>query len=175
MTIAELDAMPAEQAHVLLQSCCGAPAWVRGMLAERPFRSHDRLLAAADDVWYSLGQDDWLEAFAHHPQLGEQRAQAATTDQSRAWSATEQVLVASGASDVRVALANANREYAERFGYICIICATGLGAEEILRLTRARLGNAPDMEIGIAASEQGKITRLRLERLVGQTSTQDSA
>ena len=175
MTIAELDAMPAEQAHVLLQSCCGAPAWVRGMLAVRPFRSHDRLLAAANDRWYSLGQDDWLEAFAHHPQLGEQRAQAATTDQSRAWSATEQVLVASGASDVRVALANANREYAERFGYICIICATGLGAEEILRLTRARLGNAPDMEIGIAASEQGKITRLRLERLVGQTSTQDSA
>ena len=36
----------------------------------------------------------------------------------------------------------------------------------MLALCRARLANAPDAELAVAAEEQLKITRLRLERLL---------
>ena len=64
------------------------------------------------------------------------------------------------------ALAEGNRVYEERFGYIFIVCATGRSAEEMLGLLRARLGNEPEKEIHIAMGEQEKITRLRLEKLL---------
>jgi hydroxyisourate hydrolase len=136
------------------------------MLTRRPFENRARLLAAADQVFQTLSESDWLEAFAHHPRLGERRTQAATTEQSRTWSAMEQSRVADSETGVRNDLAQANREYEARFGYIPIICAMGLGAEEILAITQARTRNAPADELRIAAREQEKITRLRLERLV---------
>ena len=175
MTLADLNDMPADRAAPLLQSCCGAHAWVQTMLARRPFTSLDTLLDMADTVWWSLKHEDWLEAFAHHPRLGEQRAQSDTTSMARNWSADEQSRVAAAATDVLAALANANREYEARFGYICIICATAKSADEILAITRGRLSNTPSVELRIAAEEQRKITRLRLERLVGELSTRVSA
>ena len=53
-----------------------------------------------------------------------------------------------------------------RFGFIFIVCATGKSAAEMLALLRARLDNDPDDELRIAAAEQAKITRLRLEKLL---------
>ena len=61
-------------------------------------------------------------------------------------------------------LARANAAYAKRFGYTCIVCATGKTAEELLSVTEARLGNDPATELSVAAEEQRKITRLRLAR-----------
>jgi 2-oxo-4-hydroxy-4-carboxy-5-ureidoimidazoline decarboxylase len=63
-------------------------------------------------------------------------------------------------------LEEANREYLEKFGYIFIVCATGKTADEMLAILRSRLPNSPEQEIRVAAEEQNKITRLRLERLV---------
>jgi OHCU decarboxylase len=68
---------------------------------------------------------------------------------------------------VRAALAAANREYEQRFGYIYIVFATGESAEEMLALARERLRNDPDIELRVAAEEQRKITRLRLDKLLG--------
>jgi len=65
------------------------------------------------------------------------------------------------------ALAEGNRRYEEKFGYIFIVCATGKTAEAMLELLRRRLPNEPDDEIAIAADEQARITRLRLERIEG--------
>ena len=69
--------------------------------------------------------------------------------------------------DVRQALANANREYERRFGYIYIVCASGRTAGELLATATERLRNDPDVELAVAADEQRKITRLRLEKLLG--------
>jgi 2-oxo-4-hydroxy-4-carboxy-5-ureidoimidazoline decarboxylase len=60
------------------------------------------------------------------------------------------------------ALADGNRRYEERFGYIFIVCASGRTAAEMLAMLTARLGNDPTREIEIAAAEQAKITALRL-------------
>jgi 2-oxo-4-hydroxy-4-carboxy-5-ureidoimidazoline decarboxylase len=67
---------------------------------------------------------------------------------------------------VLAALAEGNRAYEERFGYIFIVCATGKNADEMLALLRARMPNPPESEIRNAAGEQMKITRLRLEKLL---------
>ena len=61
-----------------------------------------------------------------------------------------------------------NRAYEKRFGHIYIVCATGRSAEEMLALARERLRNDPGNELRIAAEEQRKITRLRLDKLLDQ-------
>jgi 2-oxo-4-hydroxy-4-carboxy-5-ureidoimidazoline decarboxylase len=135
------------------------------MTARRPFESADALFAAAEDVWAGLGRDDWLEAFAAHPRIGDidgLRKKFATTAD---WSAGEQAGVAGAAEQVLRDLAAGNADYEARFGHTFIVCATGKTAAEMLALLRARLANDPAAELRVAAAEQAKITRLRLEKL----------
>jgi OHCU decarboxylase len=164
-TVADLDTLPAKEASRLLRSCCGSARWVDGMLARRPLGTLAALLTAADEVWWSLAPDDWLEAFAHHPRIGESRSAATQSERARGWSSGEQAGMDAAGGDLRHQLAQANGEYEARFGYICIVCATGRSAEELLAATRSRLSNTADSELHIAAEEQRKITRLRLEKL----------
>jgi len=67
---------------------------------------------------------------------------------------------------VAAALADGNLTYEARFGRIYIVCATGKSAEEMLGILRSRLANDPEAELRVAAGEQAKITRLRLEKLL---------
>ena len=67
---------------------------------------------------------------------------------------------------LRAEMSDGNAAYRERFGYTYIVCATGRSAEEMLALLRARLDNLPDVELGVAAAEQARITRIRLEKLL---------
>ena len=165
-SVSMLDRMPEMEAALLLESCCGSRAWVLGMLDRRPFVSLDALLRAADDVWWSLGPDDWRKAFDHHPRIGESAAAAAPGERARGWSADEQRGVSSSAEEVREALAVGNREYERRFGHIYLVSAAGRTAAELLALLRQRLTNDPETELRVAAAEQAKITALRLGKLL---------
>ena len=173
--VAAFDALPDYDAALLLESCCGSHAWVRAMLERRPFRALVRVFAEADAIWWSLSPEDWREAFDHHPRIGEQSAAAPQAAIARAWSADEQCGAATSSDATRQALAEENRKYERRFGHIYLVCATGKSAEEMLDLLRARLSNAPATELRVAALEQAKITRLRLEKLFGSTSTGERA
>jgi 2-oxo-4-hydroxy-4-carboxy-5-ureidoimidazoline decarboxylase len=82
------------------------------------------------------------------------------------WSLVEQARVSAAGPGVRDRLAQANREYEARFGYIFIVCATGKSAEEMLALLERRMTHAPDDELAVAAEQQREIARLRLERLL---------
>ena len=64
------------------------------------------------------------------------------------------------------ALAEGNRAYEEKFGFVYLICATGKTADEMLANLRSRMNNERDVELRIAADEQKKIMELRLEKLV---------
>jgi 2-oxo-4-hydroxy-4-carboxy-5-ureidoimidazoline decarboxylase len=66
------------------------------------------------------------------------------------------------------ALADANRRYEERFGHLFIVCASGLSGEEMLARLEHRLRHHPEDEWKLAAGEQAKITRLRLQKLLGE-------
>lgn len=165
-TLADLNALPPHAAEPLFGACCGAPGWVQAMLARRPFASVESLLAASDEVSATLAPAQWLAAFAHHPRIGEQRAAAPVSGTAQSWSEAEQGAAASGDDALRDELREAQRLYEQRFGYIFIICASGRPAREILDALRARMRNSPDAELRVAAEEQRKITRLRLEKLV---------
>ncbi|MFL5422591.1 MAG: 2-oxo-4-hydroxy-4-carboxy-5-ureidoimidazoline decarboxylase, partial [Myxococcales bacterium] len=65
--VAAFDTLPDHEAAPLLESCCGSLAWVQSMLARRPFGTLQRVLDKADEIWWSLGPEDWREAFDHHP------------------------------------------------------------------------------------------------------------
>ena len=125
-------------------------------------------MTAAERIWWSLGEQDWLEAFSAHPQIGGRQAQNTQDAQARDWSEEEQAGVRGIDESTLDELAEANRAYEEKFGYIFIVCATGKTAAEMLALLRSRLPNDPGIELRNAAEEQRKITRLRLEKLLSQ-------
>ncbi|HVJ19572.1 MAG TPA: 2-oxo-4-hydroxy-4-carboxy-5-ureidoimidazoline decarboxylase [Polyangiaceae bacterium] len=161
-----MNSLPAAEAEAALFRCCGSSRWVSSMLARRPFATREALLAAADEIWAGLGRADFLEAFSHHPAIGadiaELRKRFAATS---AWSSEEQAGAAEADEATLAALRAGNLSYAARFGYIFIVCASGKSAREMLALLEQRLQNAPQIELGVAAAEQAKITKLRLEKL----------
>jgi 2-oxo-4-hydroxy-4-carboxy-5-ureidoimidazoline decarboxylase len=132
------------------------------MLARQPFADRDALLKAAREEWFALGEADWLEAFSHHPKIGDRASLEARFPATHDLSANEQAAVASARAEVLDALADANHRYDQRFGFIFIVCATGKSAEEILKLLRDRLNNDRATELRNAAEEQAKITTIRL-------------
>src|SRR5205823_2893278 len=103
MTLSELNELPVARVTELFTACCGSATWVSHMVARRPFVSRDELLVSADHVWDGLARDDWLEAFRHHPRIGESAAAVAQGEQARQWSAGEQVAVRRAADSIRLA------------------------------------------------------------------------
>lgn len=160
-----LNALPDEAARAALERCCGSSRWVSAMLAERPFRSDLHVLGASREHWIRLAPQDWLEAFTHHPRIGD-RASGAVQSRTADLSQREQSGMQSVQADVREALAEGNITYEDRFGHVFLICATGRSPEEILAALQARLANDPETELRIAAEEQARITELRLKGLI---------
>jgi len=176
--LSELNALTPAVAERELLRCCGSTRWARAMTEARPFASFEELSSTADTVWASLERRDRIEAFEAHPKIGGAgKAGGAggaggdgehgdTDAETAAWSGAEQAGVAGASRDVIERLAEANREYEARFGYIFIVCATGKSADEMLHLLQQRINNFPDAELRIVAEEQRKITQLRLAKLI---------
>lgn len=131
------------------------------MTARRPFESLATMHRVGTEIWTSLTEPDWLEAFAAHPKIGEQKTGAK-------WSATEQSGMDSAGEQTVAAMRRLNKEYEQKFGWIFIVCATGKSAGEMLRLLGERINNDPSTELRIAAAEQLTITNLRLEKLISE-------
>jgi OHCU decarboxylase len=166
MTLNDLNTIPPARATELFTACCGSSRWVSHMVGRRPFISLEALLAAADETWTSLAEQDWHEAFAHHPRIGESTSAVAQSDRGREWSAGEQASVTRASESIRLAQGDMNAQYERRFGYIYIVCATGRTPNEMFAIARDRLSNDPATELKVAAEEQRRIMRLRLEKLL---------
>ena len=162
--LARWNALRPEEAAENILPCCGSKVWARGMAACRPILNEAALLAACDQVWKSLPEPDWMEAFRSHPRIGESHSLAATPARSAAWSGEEQRSVGVSGEDVKVALAEGNRAYEQRFNRIFIVCATGKSAQEILEILRRRLQNDEKTELHEAAEQQRQIAHLRLNK-----------
>jgi OHCU decarboxylase len=159
MTLDELNHLDPSHAASAFARCCGSTRWAAAMTAARPFASLDATRRRADEIWASLGESDWLEAFAAHPKIGERRPVSE-------WSAAEQAGMTAAGDDTTARLAALNAAYEARFGYIFIVCATGKSSSEMLALLLARMTNDPGRELAVAAEEQRRITALRLAKLV---------
>jgi allantoicase len=165
--IPRLNQLGRKQAAEMLYDCCGSRKWVEQVLARRPFADASALLDAAEDAWSSLGRQDWLAIFRTHPPIGGGKAAAKQSAAARRWSAGEQSLAQKAAPETLAVLAAANRAYEATFDHVFLICATGKSSEQILKSLQERLGHDAETELRIAADEQRKITRLRLEKLLG--------
>jgi 2-oxo-4-hydroxy-4-carboxy-5-ureidoimidazoline decarboxylase len=142
-------------------ACCSARRWAQAMVELRPFSGIEALSLTADQVWGAMEEEDWLEAFAGHPRIGERKTPAAAT-QSAAWSQQEQSSTATAANQVLSELAAANLLYEQRFGFTYIVCATGKNAEEMLGILRLRLSHDRTSELRDAAEQQRQIMQIRL-------------
>jgi len=162
--LARWNFLPVGTAVNEILPCCGSRAWADGMVARRPLPDEVALLAASDEIWRSLSESDWLEAFRSHPRIGESRAPKVAMPQSAAWSEQEQRNVADGGDSTKIALAEGNREYERRFDRIFIVCATGKPPAEILKILRRRLENDEHTELQEAAEQQRQITQIRLRK-----------
>ena len=163
-----LNSLPHEEAAKALLQCCGSKRWAEEVSKNRPYSSLETLTESANDVWWSLQPDDWLEAFRSHPKIGEKKAAAPVSDRSSQWSGQEQAGVSNSSRETVDALAALNWAYEQKFGFIFIICATGKTSEEMLEALKQRLENDPEKELPIAAAEQGKITELRLKKMINR-------
>jgi 2-oxo-4-hydroxy-4-carboxy-5-ureidoimidazoline decarboxylase len=150
-------------------ACCGATRWARVMVALRPLAGANELKAAADSIWATMQESDWLEAFACHPRIGERKAVHATdssTTQSAAqyaaWSRQEQSSTATAADSTLAAIAAGNVQYEKLFGFTYIVCATGKSADEMLVILQRRLASDRAAELREAAEQQRQITQIRL-------------
>jgi 2-oxo-4-hydroxy-4-carboxy-5-ureidoimidazoline decarboxylase len=155
-TAAALDAMLA---------CCGSKRWAEGMVALRPIGSVEALSEAADCVWNTMQEADWLEAFACHPRIGEREpahAAANATARSAVWARQEQSSASAASELVLAELAEGNRFYEQRFGFTYIVCATGKSAGEMLAILKRRLESSRDAELREAAEQQRQILQIRL-------------
>jgi OHCU decarboxylase len=135
------------------------------MHARQPFADAEAMQKAADEIWWSLTTEDWLEAFSKHPRIGQNWI---GENAIAKWSAEEQSGMSKAGITTAEAMARLNVDYADKFGFIFIVCAAGKSAEEMLELLEIRFKHSRGEEIAIAAAEQAKITHLRLDKLLGE-------
>ena len=161
--LTRFNALPAAEAERALSGCCASRAWTRAISTGRPYPDIGALVSAGVAAIASLAWGDLAEALAAHPRIG-QRPEGAGVE--AAWSRREQAGVEGADAVTLAALAEANREYEERFGHVFLIFASGRTPAQMLAAARARLGNDVDRERVVVRAELGRITALRLERLM---------
>ena len=161
MTIKAFNKLAKAEKAKQLQSCCGSSAWVELMMKQKSFATEKDLVSSAIDNWYNQCSSlDWLEAFTHHPKIGDIKSL------TKKFAGKEQSSVAAASKKTITALAKANKDYETKFGFIFIVCATGKSATEMLCLLEDRLTNTIGEELHIAMGEQMKITLLRFQKLI---------
>ena len=166
MTLEEFNHLPKEEAAAQLATCCGSAKWQTELMKSFPFTDEQALLNKAVSDWYACSEADRLEAFTHHPKIGDIESLTEKFASTQHLAGKEQAGVNEASLAVIQELALANAEYEKKFGFIFIVCATGKSAHEMLRLLKDRLQNTRAEELYIAMGEQAKISFLRLKRMI---------
>lgn len=166
MKLSEFNSLDKHTAFIELEKCCGSKTWINSMIAARPFAKLNVLHKFSDKVWERCDENDFLEAFKHHPQIGNVSSLKKKFASTATWASNEQQGTSVASDVVLNALKHANDDYLKKFGFIFIVCATGKTAQQMLDLLNQRLENDTITELQIAAAEQNKITHLRLDKLL---------
>lgn len=152
--------LTAQRNHLL--HFCYCTQWADKVLASAPFATVSALQTTMQTAWQNVSETDLLQAFGAHPKIGDinilrdKFAVQAHKEQGQVTQATEQTLQQ---------LMTFNDAYADKFGFIFIICASGKSAEFMLGELQTRLHNTREQELINAAQEQEKIMLLRLQQL----------
>jgi 2-oxo-4-hydroxy-4-carboxy-5-ureidoimidazoline decarboxylase len=157
--LARFNDLEERAAFTALHEACASTAWVRRLLAARPYATADELYAASDAAMAELTPADLEEAMAGHPPIGRPRPGDPT-------SAREQRGMAGASAELQAEMLELNLAYQEKFGHVFLICATGRTGEQMRDAVKERIGNSREQEREIIRTELGRINRIRLARLV---------
>lgn len=174
MTLNELNHLDDNAAYDWFETTCAAERWVNAMVTARPFATVDAVCRQAAEIWQSLADADYREAFEAHPMIGDVNSLRAKFANTKHTAASEQQGTAVASDETLQALHRLNNEYLNKHGFIFIICATGLSADTMLEALQKRLPNDTATELANAASEQIKITLLRLNKGLNTPPTQEA-
>jgi len=159
-TLAAFNTAPPEAAERDVLACCASRSFAETIVGGRPYRDPAALQDAVNAAFTALSWDDIAEGMNAHPRIGDRVP-------GSGWSGREQSGATSASDAVQQALADGNVAYEQRFGYVFLICATGLSGQDMLDQLRVRLGHDPEAERAVAREELRKITQLRLAKLLG--------
>ncbi|MGW4173421.1 2-oxo-4-hydroxy-4-carboxy-5-ureidoimidazoline decarboxylase [Streptomyces chartreusis] len=157
--LARFNALEEHAAHAALHEACASTAWVRRLLAGRPYATTDALFTASDAATAGLTAEDLSEAMAGHPPIGRPKPGDPT-------SAREQRGMGGASEELKAEMLELNLAYQDRFGHVFLICATGRTGEQMRDAVKERIGNSPEQEREIVRTELGRINRIRLARIV---------
>lgn len=166
LTLEELNESTPSVFEAYISKCCGATNWVEKMTAARPFSSRKDVLEKAENAWFACKKSDWLEAFTHHPKIGDVESLKKKFASTAAWASGEQGKVQAASTVVLEELKLYNDLYLNKFGFIFIVFATGKTAGEMLSILKMRYENDAVEEVVNALLEQNKITKIRIEKLL---------
>lgn len=153
------NALPRRRAIHALYECCCSVTWASRVAGGRPFTSHAELLARADAELFGLPDDEIVQALHCHPRIGQRsNSQSSRLEQCAVWAADP---------DIMHTLADAGAAYEDRFGFRYICCAAGRDGHDLLADLNQRMLHNLDTERKVLTDELAKITRTRLERMLG--------
>ncbi|HEV2374791.1 MAG TPA: 2-oxo-4-hydroxy-4-carboxy-5-ureidoimidazoline decarboxylase, partial [Streptosporangiaceae bacterium] len=129
--------LPRDSAESWLLDCCASRAWAGVVAAGRPYADRGSLLASASTEVHALDWPEVEEALRAHPPLGGQLEAGTPSAMARA----EQAGLAGAGAAATLALAESNRSYESRFGYVFLTCADQRDAPDILAEMKQRMNN----------------------------------
>jgi 2-oxo-4-hydroxy-4-carboxy-5-ureidoimidazoline decarboxylase len=169
MTLNDLNRLTQDAAIKWFEQCCASEKWCLAMVESRPYEDCDHMLKEAQNIWQNLQEGDFLQAFLAHPMIGNVDSLRKKYANTLTIASNEQSGTSQASEATLSELSTLNQQYLTRNGFIFIICASGLSAEAMLNKLKQRINNDRYTELTIAASEQIKITLLRLEKSLATT------
>lgn len=155
-------------------NCCGSTKFASEMAKVAPFSSPAQAVEASRTIWWNkVDIPGWLEAFGAHPRIGDVEVLKREVPTAE-WSKGEQSEALKSANNsILQELAEWNRQYEAKFGFVFLICASGKSSSEILARLKERFASRPIDELQVAATEQQKITEIRLRKLFAERQSSD--
>ena len=143
--LARFNALPLAVARELLLGCCSSLAWAERMASGRPYSSARDAARQSSAIVARLSVPDLQAALAGHDGCSQRAAQAAGE------------------------LADALREYEQRFGHVYLAATSVQSGTQQLATLRTRLRNRREAEWRVIRTELQKINAARLQELLASS------
>lgn len=169
MNLHELNSLSQVEAETWFSQTCAAQKWISSMVTSRPYASLQSVLKNAQEVWETCSDDDYLQAFEAHPMIGDVNSLREKFASTKTLASNEQSGANNASEQTLKELNELNQYYLQKYGFIFIICASGLNAQTMLGALKSRISNSKPAEMRNAAAEQIKITLLRLQKGLNET------
>ena len=90
MTLSDLNHLSLSHRKEALMQCCGSLEWANKMSDIFPVPDTETLFKYAEGVWFACEEKDWLEAFSHHPKIGDLESLQKKFASTAQWASGEQ-------------------------------------------------------------------------------------